>query len=81
MKKRIFALLSVGLAFTVCLAGCDNTKQTPEEHTHTFSQDWTTDADNHWHAATCDHADQQSGKAAHNLRTSRTMFPPSGTLS
>lgn len=67
MKKRIFALLSVGLAFTVCLAGCDKTEPTPEEHTHTFSQEWTTDAENHWHAATCDHADQQSGKAAHNL--------------
>ncbi|MCM1190679.1 MAG: hypothetical protein NC541_15500 [bacterium] len=35
------------------------------EHVHTFSAEWTTDGENHWHAATCDH-DVKSGEAAHN---------------
>ena len=40
-----------------------NTKNT--EHTHTFSDVWTTDETSHWHAATCEHTDQVSDKAPH----------------
>lgn len=34
------------------------------DHTHTYSEGWTHDDDNHWHAATCEH-DVVSDKAAH----------------
>lgn len=33
---------------------------------HSFSEEWTTDNDYHWHAATCGHDDEVSGKAAHD---------------
>jgi|GEM_PF-1832041 len=32
---------------------------------HSFSEEWTSDADGHWHAATCGH-DEISGYAAHS---------------
>ncbi len=34
-------------------------------HTHTYADAWTSDADYHWHAATCGHADEVKDKAAH----------------
>ncbi|MCM1335718.1 MAG: leucine-rich repeat domain-containing protein [Bacteroides sp.] len=39
-------------------------KLTPE-HTHTFATAWTSDDTNHWHAATCEHTEEVSDKAAH----------------
>ena len=35
-------------------------------HTHKYSADWTSDATNHWHAATCGH-DVKSDEAAHTF--------------
>ena len=35
------------------------------EHTHTFAETWTSDEANHWHAATCEHTEEVSEKAAH----------------
>lgn len=36
-------------------------------HTHTFDlTTWTKDETGHWHAATCEHADQKQGFAAHS---------------
>ncbi len=37
------------------------------EHTHTFAETWTSDEANHWHAATCEHTEEVSGKAAHTF--------------
>ena len=36
-------------------------------HTHTFATEWSKDKDNHWHAATCGHTTEVSGKAAHTF--------------
>ena len=36
-------------------------------HVHTYSEDWTKDATHHWHAATCGHTTELSGKAAHSF--------------
>ena len=36
-------------------------------HVHTYSEDWTKDATHHWHAATCGHTTELSGKAAHTF--------------
>lgn len=33
---------------------------------HSFAEEWTSDGDNHWHAATCEHTDETKDKAAHN---------------
>ena len=65
MKKThslISAFVSVALAFAV--AGCQIDS---DRHEHSFSKDWTSDATDHWHAATCEHAEEVSGKAAHSF--------------
>ncbi len=49
--------LSVVTVFTACGGG--------EEHTHTFATDWAWDDTNHWHNATCEHADVTSEFGAH----------------
>ena len=36
-------------------------------HVHTYSTDWTRDATHHWHASTCGHTTELSGKAAHSF--------------
>ena len=36
-------------------------------HTHKFATDWTKDETNHWHAATCGHTTEVSGKAEHSF--------------
>lgn len=34
-------------------------------HKHTYSTEWTADATNHWHKATCKHTEEKSDVAAH----------------
>ena len=36
-----------------------------EAHTHTYAEEWSFDATNHWHAATCEHTDERADVAAH----------------
>ncbi len=51
----------------VCDA-CGYEKTSGEEgHSHTFATEWSKDATNHWHAATCDHTDEVEDKAAHDF--------------
>ncbi|MBR2933364.1 MAG: hypothetical protein IKC33_03535, partial [Clostridia bacterium] len=35
------------------------------EHEHTYSDVWTTDCENHWHAATCEHTGEVKDVAEH----------------
>ena len=45
---------------------CGYEKPTPVvPHEHSFSEDWSKDETNHWHAATCEHNELISGLAAH----------------
>ena len=65
MKKThslISAFVSVALAFAV--AGCQIDS---DRHEHSFSKDWTSDATDHWHAATCGHTKEVSAKAEHSF--------------
>ena len=39
----------------------------PEIHIHTYSEAWTSDANGHWHEATCEHTTEVSGKADHTF--------------
>lgn len=39
----------------------------PTPHEHTFSDEWSHDANTHWHAATCEHKDQKKDEAAHTF--------------
>lgn len=47
--------------------GCDETKteSIPKVANHSFDTAWTSDADNHWHAATCGCTSEQSDLAVH----------------
>ena len=65
MKKThslISDFVSVALAFAV--AGCQIDS---DRHEHSFSKDWTSNATDHWHAATCGHTKEVSDKAAHTF--------------
>ena len=46
---------------------CDVCDVDMEGHKHIFSKKWTTDAENHWHAATCAHDDEVADKEAHTF--------------
>ncbi len=60
--KKVLSLF-IGLVFAMAvLAACEDK---PEVHTHTFGTDWLTSDAEHWHAATCEHADEVSDKGAH----------------
>ena len=59
--KRILGLvLSVVLVLgaLVALSSC-------KEHEHEFAAEWSTDATNHWHAATCEHTEEKGDLGAH----------------
>lgn len=60
--KRIVSLI-LALALTVgclfILASCGG-------HSHTYNMDeWTSDATHHWHAASCEHAEEKRGYTEH----------------
>ena len=61
--KKIWAL-AVSVIVVTSLMAC---KTTIEQHEHTFSEEWSTDTTIHWHAATCEHTTEVSGKAAHSF--------------
>ncbi|MBR2281828.1 MAG: metallophosphoesterase family protein, partial [Spirochaetales bacterium] len=47
-----------------CECGATKTESIP---CHSFSANWTSDDDYHWHAATCEHTDQVSERAEHSF--------------
>lgn len=58
MKKNLLLLISIILLITVALASCEKKCE------HTFSDKWNSDAENHWHPATCEHAETERGNLA-----------------
>ena len=64
--KKISIILTIlfvtGMIF--CVTGC---KDPEPPHEHTFSDSWSKDGTYHWHAATCEHTTEVSGKAAHTF--------------
>lgn len=56
-KMIVALLIALMMSFTVVLAACG--------HTHKFSKEWSSDAANHWHAATCEHTDEKADLAPH----------------
>ena len=52
-----------GIALLSCK--CGTTKEVVVPATHTFSEEWTSDDDYHWHVAICEHTDQVSEKGEH----------------
>lgn len=69
--RKIFALLATTLLVSTVItafSSCEQAEKSPAEtaHTHTFSTTWTSDNVCHWHAATCEHTTEVSGKSAHS---------------
>lgn len=60
-KGFLILLLALLLVFGLC--SCNEEEITP--HEHTFSSDWTTDEDYHWHVATCEHSNEVSVLSRH----------------
>lgn len=54
MKKNLALFLCITVLALLCLASC-------EECEHTFSDEWYSDETNHWHPATCEHAETERG--------------------
>ena len=70
MKKNIFALTSLVSTLLLSIVSCgDNSPK----HTHTFSDEWTFNDSEHWHASTCGH-DVVSEQGAHSME-SRVVSP------
>jgi len=77
-KNRLLAILAAAV-FTFSFAGCENDETVAEKilgektevndsnHEHTFATTWTSDATNHWYAATCEHTEQVKDKSAHTF--------------
>ena len=62
MKKVFTLLLMLTLVLSV-LAACDKNEEPP--HEHTFDSVWLYDDAQHWHAATCEHAELESDRGDH----------------
>ena len=64
--KKISLILTILLVTVMifCVTGC---KDPEPAHEHTFSDSWSKDGTYHWHAATCEHTTEVSGKAAHSF--------------
>lgn len=59
MKRNFLLLLCIVALMLTCFISC-----TPECE-HPVSEEWTSDANNHWHATTCEHGEFRQGYAAH----------------
>ena len=64
MKKHRWLAALAAMVMVLAFAGCQINS---DNHEHSFSKDWTSDATDHWHAATCEHTKEVSDKAAHTF--------------
>ena len=62
MKKIIALLLCLTVASCI-LASCNDASE--NEHTHTYSTEWSSDSASHWHEPTCDCTDAEINKQSH----------------
>ena len=73
MKRFLSVVLSIMIVVAMLgLVACDNVPA--DTHTHTFATEWSKNDTEHWHAATCEHTDEVSDRAAHefNVEVTRT---------
>ena len=61
-KTKVLAVLSAFFLLTAC-----------GEHTHTFSDTWKADEEQHWHEATCEHKSIKAKTGAHTFGTAEVI--------
>lgn len=61
--KKIFCMFSAAVLSFALLSAAACTPG----HQHTYKEEWTTNAEEHWHASDCGHEDEVSEKAAHSF--------------
>lgn len=71
--------------FTCTACGATKEETIPMlNHTHNFSEEWTSDETHHWHAATCIHTGEMADKAEHDWNDGEQTLAPTcsavGTL-
>ena len=71
MKKKTFVFLSIMTIICIffAFAAC-------KSHEHSYSDEWSSDDESHWHAATCGH-DAVKDRAAHNWDDGEITQPAS----
>ena len=60
MKKRVKSILLLTAATLSVGAFAAACGEVEEPHVHTYSEDWTSDANGHRHLATCDDAEDEA---------------------
>ncbi len=60
-KNKLTTLGCLGMVAILAFAGCGE----ETEHTHTYSDAWSSNATQHWHAATCGHGENKADEKAH----------------
>ncbi len=69
-----------GYLFMVCSEDSNHTKTVPvPAKGHDFSEEWTCSETHHWHAATCGHTEEMSGKAEHSWTKREITIEPTET--
>ncbi len=64
MTVAIITALTCSFGVTACGTGGP---ASGGQHSHTFAETWTYDGTYHWHAATCGHTEEVSGKSEHSF--------------
>ena len=68
-KTFVSLVLSGACALSLTAAACDTSSNeqpsTPEEHEHTYSDEWVYNSTQHWHPASCDDTNTVSDQANH----------------
>ena len=72
--EKLFASALAAVMVCGALPSCTKPETPQKPCEHTFDTKWSSDANEHWHAATCGHDEEKKDKAAHK-------FGPNGTCS
>ncbi len=67
MKTKLILVLCIAALTVCCLASCKTCE-------HTFSDKWYSDTENHWHPATCEHAETERSELAPHVDSDENGF-------
>ena len=66
-----------GTKLYTCICGATKEEEIEKlAHTHKYQEEWSKNATHHWHAASCEHTTEVSGKAEHNWDEGFVILKP-----